>query len=48
MKHSDYDAVHQAQWEQEQQRPFDWQDRVVIGAGWVAVVALIGILVYGG
>lgn len=37
------DALKQAQWEAEQNRPFDWQDKAVI---WASVITIIVSLVF--
>ena len=33
--------------EDENNRPYDWQDKVIITAGWICVVVLIGLMLYG-
>lgn len=44
----DHDALrYYAEWEKEQQRPYDWQDKLVIGASWVCFVVCLGILIWG-
>lgn len=43
----DYDALRYAQWEQEQNRPFDWQDKLVMWAGWICFCICLGILFWG-
>lgn len=43
----DYDAVRHAQWEQEQSRPYDWQDVVVISGATACAVFFLLILIFG-
>lgn len=46
-RNSDYDSVKLAQWEQEQQRPYDWQDKVVLVACYSAIAYMLMILLSG-
>lgn len=39
-------ALRRAQWEAEQNRPYDWQDKLVIGGSVISIFALLAVVTW--
>ena len=40
-------ALRRAQWEAEQNRPYDWQDKLVIAGSVISIFAVLAIVAWG-